>query len=144
MVQHQLTVGQKMVIRDGIFVPSWNGEHTIAVLGSDWALVMHFRTVILTAIIGREMLNPHTGARFKSGVVTIAGDAHHTWAEIQDFRFVQTQMTGSKGVWYIMKWIRTHLDPFYEEQINECPFYGATLKRCIIKGVPIDITEQCV
>lgn len=144
MVQHQLTIGQKMTIHEGHLIPSWNGEHRIAVLGTDWALVMHYRTVILTAIVGREELNPHTGARFKSGVVTIAGDALHTWAEIQDFRFVQTMVTGSKGLWYVMKWIRGNLDPFYEEQINECPLYGASLKRCIIKGGPIDITEQCV
>jgi len=144
MVQHQLTIGQTMVRRGKLFSPSWKGKHRIAAFGEDWALMVHGQAVILTRISGREELNPFIGARFKSGTVTICGDALHTWAEIQDFRFVQTEITGARGVWYIHKWVRENLLPNYEEQINESPLYGASFKRCKIKGGPIDITEQCV
>ena len=144
MVQHQLTVGQMMKRRAKLFCPSWDGKHRIAVLGDDWALMMIGLRVILCRISGREELNPFVGARFKSGTVTICGDARHTWAEIQDFRIVQTDVTGSRGVWYVHKWVRDNLLPDYQEQINESPLYGASFKRCKIKGGPIDITEQCV
>lgn len=142
-MKHMLVTGQQMQQEGNHLFPG-NGRYSVRVIHDDWAIVQYAYEYRLCAIIGQFRLTLATGARLKHGPVLIGNDLSGTWAELQDFRFIQTSVTGKEGEWLISRWIRENLDPEYLAKYQTTPLYGASLKRCIIKGRAIDLMEQCV
>lgn len=143
-MKHFFVVGQPVKRKDNIWQPSFTSDHRIVAMNDDWSIVRYREEFRLCKVTEPERMTDRIKARFNHGPILLACDLQHTWAEIQDFRFVQTSVTGKRGFWFVTRWLRENVDPNYQEQINTVPLYGSTLKKCTITGGPIDITEHCV
>lgn len=144
-MKHMITIGQRFTVSDRshLYVPLFEGRHIVMVLHDDWAVMGDTHgDYTLARIIEQHRLTRTVGGRLKHSPVTIVQDLQHTWCELQDFRFVQTMVTGGAGIWYIERWLNEH---DIVAQRSDYTLYGSSRRKSNkLTGKPIDITAECI